>query len=76
MSASGWAGGDFHQPTRNDGGVALCSSACMKTQLCRLGLTKERLEADGTASFEITCPAGLEGGPGVAHGGWTAGVWG
>ena len=68
-----WAGGDFQQPPRNDGGVALCG-ACSKTQVCRLGLTKEQLEEDGTATFAIVCPAGDEGGPGVAHGGWTAGV--
>jgi acyl-coenzyme A thioesterase PaaI-like protein len=26
------------------------------------------------ARFELSCPEGHEGGPGVAHGGWTAGV--
>ena len=42
--------------------------------VCRLGLITERLDDDGVARFELACPAGHEGGPGVAHGGWTAGV--
>ena len=29
---------------------------------------------DGSVRSEITCPADHEGGPSVAHGGWTAGV--
>ena len=73
MTDDSWAGGDFRQPARNDGGVALCG-ACSRTGVCRLGLTTERLEADGIARFDITCPPEHEGGPGVAHGGWTAGV--
>lgn len=68
-----WAGGDFQQPPRTDGGVALCG-ACRRTGHCRLGLTTERLDEDGFARFDITCPPEHEGGPGVAHGGWTAGV--
>jgi acyl-coenzyme A thioesterase PaaI-like protein len=67
-----WAGSDFQQPPRTDGGVALCG-ACRRTGACRLGLTTERLD-DGVAHCEIVCPAEYEGGPGVAHGGWTAGV--
>jgi acyl-coenzyme A thioesterase PaaI-like protein len=73
MTDSQWAGGDFQQPPRTDGGVALCG-ACRRTGECRLGLTTERLGADGVARFGITCPPDHEGGPGVAHGGWTAGV--
>jgi acyl-coenzyme A thioesterase PaaI-like protein len=73
MTDSRWAGGDFQQPPRTDGGVALCG-ACHRTGECRLGLTTERLDGDGVARFEITCPPEHEGGPGVAHGGWTAGV--
>jgi acyl-coenzyme A thioesterase PaaI-like protein len=73
MADSQWAGGDFQQPPRTDGGVALCG-ACRRTGECRLGLTTERLEEDGVARFDITCPREHEGGPGVAHGGWTAGV--
>ena len=37
----------------------------------RFGLTSERLE-DGVAHFALTCLPDYEGGPGVAHGGWTA----
>jgi acyl-coenzyme A thioesterase PaaI-like protein len=73
MADSGWAGGDFQQAPRTNGGVALCG-ACRHSGVCRLGLTTERLGGDGVACFELVCPAGHEGGPGVAHGGWTAGV--
>ena len=73
MSDLSWAGGDFQQPPRTDGGVALCG-ACRRTGVCRLGLTTERLDDDGVARFGISCPSEHEGGPGVAHGGWTAGV--
>jgi acyl-coenzyme A thioesterase PaaI-like protein len=73
MTDSPWVGGDFQEPPRSDGGVALCG-ACARTGVCRLGLTTERLAPDGVAQFDITCPAGHEGGPGVAHGGWTAAV--
>jgi acyl-coenzyme A thioesterase PaaI-like protein len=73
MTESTWVGGDFQQPPRTDGGVALCG-ACRRTGRCRLGLTTERLDGDGAAHFEITCPPEHEGGPGVAHGGWTAAV--
>ena len=73
MSESTWVGSDFQEPPRTDGGVALCG-ACRKVGACRLGLTTEHLDESGTARFEITCPAEHEGGPGIAHGGWTAGV--
>jgi acyl-coenzyme A thioesterase PaaI-like protein len=68
-----WAGSDFQEPPRTDGGVALCG-ACRRAKTCRLGLTTERLDADGTARFAIICPSSYEGGPAVAHGGWTAEV--
>jgi acyl-coenzyme A thioesterase PaaI-like protein len=73
MAGSTWVGGDFQQPPRSDGGVALCG-ACRRGGTCRLGLTTERLDEGGVAHFEITCPPEHEGGPGVAHGGWTAAV--
>lgn len=75
MTAPGspWAGSDFQQPARSDGGVALCG-ACRRTGTCRLGLTTEVLGEDGVARSELTCSEDHEGGPGVAHGGWTAGV--
>lgn len=73
MSDGPWAGGDFQQPPRTDGGVALCG-ACRAIGSCRLGLTTEHLGDDGVAEFELVCPPDHEGGPGVAHGGWTAAV--
>ena len=73
MVESTWAGGDFQQPPRTDGGVALCG-ACRASGVCRLGLTTERLDDDGVARFDIVGPASYEGGPSVAHGGWTAGL--
>ena len=68
-----WAGADFQAPPRTDGGVALCG-ACSRRAVCRLGLTTESLDPDGVAHFRLECPADYEGGPEVAHGGWTAGV--
>ena len=73
MPDSPWAGGDFQQPPRTDGGVALCG-ACSHLGHCRLGLTTEKLDDAGVTHFELVCPADYEGGPTVAHGGWTAGV--
>ncbi len=73
MTEARWAGGDFQQPPRTDGGVALCG-ACRRTGVCRLGLSNERLDEVGLAHFSLVCHADNEGGPGVAHGGWTAGV--
>jgi acyl-coenzyme A thioesterase PaaI-like protein len=32
------------------------------------------MEDDGTVRFALTCPRDHEGGPDVAHGGWTAAV--
>ena len=72
-AGASWAGSDFQDPPRTDGGVALCG-ACHRAGICRLGLTTEVLGDDGIARTELTCGAEHEGGPGVAHGGWTAGV--
>ena len=73
MTDSPWAGTDFQQPPRTDGGVAMCG-ACQRLGRCRLGLTTERLDDNGMAHFDIECPPAYEGGPGVAHGGWTSEV--
>lgn len=73
MASKQWAGSDFQDPPRSDGGVALCA-ACSPGGTCRLGLTTEVLGADGVARFDIVCPPEHEGGPGVAHGGWSAAV--
>jgi acyl-coenzyme A thioesterase PaaI-like protein len=39
-----------------------------------MGLQRETLRPDGIVLSEITCPSDAEGGPNVAHGGWTAGI--
>jgi acyl-coenzyme A thioesterase PaaI-like protein len=54
-------------------GVSLCRG-CQAAARCRLGLQSEHLTADGTLVSEIQCPEDQQGGPRVAHGGWTAGV--
>ena len=54
-------------------GVILCGS-CRAASVCRLGLERETLGADGVVVSEIRCPRDNEGGPNVAHGGWTAGI--
>ncbi|MWA00955.1 PaaI family thioesterase [Actinomadura sp. LD22] len=68
-----WAGSDFQDPPRTAGGVALCG-ACRAASACRLGVERERLDEAGTAWFDVSCPHEQEGGPNVAHGGWTASV--
>lgn len=70
--APAWVGSDFQELTRNAGGVALCG-ACRNSDRCRLGVRREALEGD-VARFELQCPRDQEGGPDVAHGGWTAAV--
>jgi uncharacterized protein (TIGR00369 family) len=60
------------RPT-SPGGVALCA-ACHRLGDCRLGLRTEVLEDDGSVTTELVCDDSHEGGPGVAHGGWTAGA--
>jgi acyl-coenzyme A thioesterase PaaI-like protein len=54
-------------------GVVLCGS-CRAASTCRLGLERETLSADGVVISDIVCPRDQEGGPNVAHGGWTAGI--
>lgn len=75
-AVSEWAGGDF--VTTDGRGAAvppvhLCA-ACARAGHCRLGLGVERLQPDGRVETDLVCGAENEGGPGVAHGGWTAGV--
>ena len=66
-----WAMEDFQEPPRDEGGVVLCG-ACRTTGICKLGVRREGLEDTDTAVFTLACPAEYEGGPNVAHGGWTA----
>jgi len=72
-SSARWAGADFQDPPRTAGGVALCG-ACRVSGACRLGLQTEVMDDAGGAVFELVCPPEHEGGPDVAHGGWTAAV--
>jgi acyl-coenzyme A thioesterase PaaI-like protein len=52
--------------------LARLCSGCQRRGRCRLGLVEERLEADGSSTSFLSCPEEYEGGPQVAHGGWTA----
>jgi acyl-coenzyme A thioesterase PaaI-like protein len=54
-------------------GVSLCRG-CLAAARCRLGLQSEQLAGEGTLVSEVQCPEDQQGGPRVAHGGWTAGV--
>jgi acyl-coenzyme A thioesterase PaaI-like protein len=66
-----WSGSDSVGRPMTDDGVTLCGS-CRATRECRLGVEREWLEEDDVAHFDVTCPRDQEGGPNVAHGGWTA----
>jgi acyl-coenzyme A thioesterase PaaI-like protein len=66
-----WAASSFQDPPRTEGGVALCG-ACRLLGHCRLGVVAEHLDDDGVAWLDVSCPRDQEGGPNVAHGGWTA----
>jgi acyl-coenzyme A thioesterase PaaI-like protein len=57
---------------KSEGGVPLCG-ACLPKGCCRLGVSQEAL-SDGVVSSDLVCPSDHEGGPRVAHGGWTAAV--
>ncbi|MDT5080611.1 MAG: hypothetical protein QOJ80_5248 [Mycobacterium sp.] len=66
----GWIGSDSVGRPMTDEGVTLCG-ACRVTRQCRLGVRREWLDGE-TAHFDVACPRDQEGGPNVAHGGWTA----
>ena len=72
MTDERWVGGDF-VAANHEGPVRLCV-ACTRIGHCRLGITVEELQPGGEVETELVCSAENEGGPGVAHGGWTAGV--
>jgi acyl-coenzyme A thioesterase PaaI-like protein len=52
----------------------LCGS-CARLGICQRGLSDERLLPDGAVETRLSCGAEHEGGPQVAHGGWTAGIF-
>jgi acyl-coenzyme A thioesterase PaaI-like protein len=68
-----WVGGNFQLGPTRDTAIALCG-ACRRLERCRLGLRSETLGPDGVVTTELVCAESEEGGPGVAHGGWTASV--
>jgi len=70
-----WAGTDFQQPQSTEGAnVSLCGG-CARLGACRLGLGREILLEDGTTQTDLVCTPEHEGGPNVAHGGWTAAMF-
>jgi acyl-coenzyme A thioesterase PaaI-like protein len=67
-----WDDFGYHLGELSDGQVQLCA-ACRRLGHCRLGLTREWLDDEGTYHAELTCPEDHEAGPGhSAHGGWVA----
>ncbi|NWG52164.1 MAG: PaaI family thioesterase [Hydrogenophilaceae bacterium] len=58
-------------PRAPGGDVVLCAE-CLRQGHCRLGLTSEALIGPFRSETLLACPRDHEGGPGVAHGGWTA----
>jgi acyl-coenzyme A thioesterase PaaI-like protein len=73
MTDQPWAGADFiRAPTAS--GIALCRS-CERRGACQLGLGREKLIPDGSVETTLVCSSAHEGGPGVAHGGWTAAMF-
>jgi acyl-coenzyme A thioesterase PaaI-like protein len=73
MADSPWAGSEFQLSPRTGSPVALCG-ACRRLGACRLGLGREELQPDGSVHTDLVCGPEHEGGPDVAHGGWTAAV--
>lgn len=73
MAELNWAGADFASGPA-PGAIALCA-ACQRLGACRLGLGREGLRPDGIVETSLVCSADHEGGPGVAHGGWTAAMF-
>ncbi|WP_458682521.1 PaaI family thioesterase [Prescottella equi] len=62
----------LHAP-ESPGGVMLCNG-CRRLNRCRFGIEMEQLNEDGVVISRVVCSPEEEGGPEVAHGGWTAAV--
>lgn len=73
QSGAQWRGGDFVMTAPTGGPDVYLCQACARIGHCRLGLQEETLQ-DGVVTTHLTCHSENEGGPGVAHGGWIAGV--
>lgn len=59
---------------RAPGGKVILCGGCLERGACRWGITEEALVGEFRTETVLTCPKDQEGGPGVAHGGWTAAV--
>jgi acyl-coenzyme A thioesterase PaaI-like protein len=71
MTESAFGEAELNLIRGKDGGVVMCV-ACRRLGRCRLGLTGETLVEFGSTVTRLSCLSDHEGGPGVAHGGWTA----
>jgi acyl-coenzyme A thioesterase PaaI-like protein len=52
----------------------LCAG-CIPLGRCQFGITSYKMSADGVARARVWVDASMEGGPRVAHGGWTASIF-
>lgn len=50
-------------------------AGCVPLGRCQFGVTSSQLSADGVARARVWVSASMEGGPRVAHGGWTASMF-
>jgi hypothetical protein len=73
VTGPSWTVSDIQESPRSPDGVLLCG-ACRVSAACRLGVRREFLADNGIGHFDVACPRDHEGGPDVAHGGWTAAV--
>jgi acyl-coenzyme A thioesterase PaaI-like protein len=54
--------------------LLLCAG-CVVSGRCQFGVTAYELDRDGVARARVWADQSMEGGPGVAHGGWTAAIF-
>ena len=54
--------------------LLLCAG-CVVSGRCQFGVTAYELDRDGVARARVWADESMEGGPGVAHGGWTAAIF-
>jgi acyl-coenzyme A thioesterase PaaI-like protein len=55
--------------------VALCRGCQASGRRCRFGADTLIAQSENEASLFLVCPADFQGGPNVAHGGWTTAVF-
>src|SRR5690606_313764 len=55
--------------------IAPCRGCQISNTPCRFGADDFVALSETVARVRLTCPAAFEGGPRVAHGGWTAAVF-